>query len=122
MQNVCKVHHIEILYITLYNPNSNSPVERFHSTLAKTLLRLKNTKSNESIETLMNYALLSYNNSIHSATDYIPFQIIRGRLDYRKSFKIDNKITISQYIQDHTENIQTLNKIRTKPRTRHKRN
>lgn len=55
-------HHIEIHYTTPYNPNSNSPVENFYSTLSETILTLKNSKPNESIETLMNLALLSYNN------------------------------------------------------------
>lgn len=111
IQGLSETHKIEIHYTTLYNPNSNSPVERFHSTLAETILTLKMEKPNEPIEMLMNYALLSYNNSVHSSTNYTPFAITRGKLNYRNPFEIDEPTRVSQYLQDHIENIKELNQL-----------
>ncbi|KAL3279421.1 hypothetical protein HHI36_016932 [Cryptolaemus montrouzieri] len=59
----------------------------------------------------MNYALLSYNNSVHSALEYTPFQITRGKLDYRNPFELDDNHKISQYIQDHSENLKTISTL-----------
>lgn len=109
--NLCEMHGIEIHFTTLYNPNSNSPVERFHSTIAETLLTLKQSKPKESIDALMNYALLSYNNSIHSATNFTPFQIIRGKLNYKNPLELDEKTKVNQFLQEHQENIKTINEI-----------
>lgn len=111
VQEFCKLHQIEIHYTTIYNPNSNSPVERFHSTISETLKVLQEQKPRETIANIMNYALLSYNNSIHSATNYTPFQIVRGKLDYKNPFELNDSDKVNQYIQDHSENIQILNAL-----------
>lgn len=110
IQNLCSVHSIEIHYCTPHNPNSNSPIERFHSTINEIILTLKNQKPKENISNLMAYAILSYNNSTHSALKYTPFQIVRGKLDYKNPLELSEEERLSQYIQDHSENIKIINK------------
>lgn len=56
----------------------------------------------------MNYAVLSYNNSTHSASKYTPFQIVRGKLDYKNPLELSNDQTLSQYMQEHAENIKLI--------------
>lgn len=107
-QGFCRTHELEIHYVTIYNPNSNSPVERFHSTLAESLRTLQKEKPHETIENLMNYAILSYNNSIHTATNYTPFQIIKGKLNYKNPFEISEQTRVAQYVRDHCENINII--------------
>lgn len=77
IQDFCLLHQIDIHYVTVYNCNSNSLVERFHSTLIKALRTLRNEKLDISLKHLMNYVILLYNDSIHTATDYTP-------LNYKK--------------------------------------
>lgn len=109
LQKFCLLHNIEIHYCTPYNPNSNSPVERFHSTLQESILALKNEKPNESIMNLMNYAILAYNNSTHNSLKFTPFQVVKGRLDYKNPLEITEEEKLSQYILDHSEKIKNLN-------------
>lgn len=108
IQNLCSLHKIEIHYCTPHNPNSNSPIERLHSTLSEIILTLKHQKPKENIIILMNYAVLSYNNSTHSASKYTPFQIVRGKLDYKNPLELSNDQTLSQYMQEHAENIKLI--------------
>lgn len=109
IQNLCFVHNIELHFCTPHNPNSNSPIERFHSTINEIILTLKNQKPKENISTLMSYAILSYNNSTHSALKYTPFQIMKGKLDYKNPLELTEEEKLSQYIQDHSENIKIIN-------------
>lgn len=108
VQNFCTLHNIEIHYCTPHNPNSNSYVERFHSTLNETILTLQNEKPNLNIINLMNYAILSYNNSTHNALKYTPFQIIKGKLDYKNPLELSEEDKLTYFIQEHSENIKTI--------------
>lgn len=110
LQNLCSLHKIEMHYCTPRNPNSNSPIERLHSTLQETIITLKNKDKNANITQLMNYAILSYNNSTHSALKYTPFQIIKGKLDFRNPIELSEEQIITNYMQEHSENIRTINK------------
>ena len=108
IQNLCSLHKIEIHYCTPHNPNSNIPIERPHSTLNESILTLKHQKPKENIIMLMNYAILSYNNSTHSASKYTPFQIVRGKLNYKNPLELSEDQTLSQYMQEHAENIKII--------------
>lgn len=41
----CKLHKIELHYTTVNNPSSNSPIERFYSTISEKNKHLKNERS-----------------------------------------------------------------------------
>lgn len=56
----------------------------------------------------MNYALLSYNNSVHSTTNYTPFQIVKGQLDFKNPFEITKEEQISDYINEHTQILESI--------------
>lgn len=85
----CKLHKIELHYTTVNNPSSNSPIERFHSTLLEKLriLRIKNPGDLPS--NIVISAILIYNQSIHSATGYSPFHLLYGPYDELIEFDID---------------------------------
>lgn len=87
IQDLCKLYKIELHYTTAYNPNSNSPIERFHSTILESIRVLREEKPHQDVINLMQYAILSYNNSVHSATEYTPFQIAKGQLDLKNPFE-----------------------------------
>jgi hypothetical protein len=108
LSDFCKLHKIELHYTTPKNSNSNSPVERFHSTLAEEIRCLKLEKPRDSIETLISYAIIGYNNAIHSVTNYTPFEIVKGHINSDDPFEMTDTKIINNYIQQHKEKVQTL--------------
>lgn len=100
---------IDVHYITLLNSNSNSAIERFHSTNIEYLRIIQETRKELSILDQVPYAILGYNNSVHTATKQRPIDIINGHLDANNPFEIDvsEKLYInyiSQYKEYTTEN------------------
>ncbi|ERL96058.1 hypothetical protein D910_00903 [Dendroctonus ponderosae] len=77
IQDVCKTYQIELHFTTPYNPNSNSPVQRFNSTLKEALISLRSNYPSKNVQELIDIAMINYNNSIHSSYDYTTSQIIR---------------------------------------------
>lgn len=104
-----RLHNIQHHKILAHTPNENGIVERFHSTILEHLRILKLEKRNESIINLIPYALLAYNNSIHSFTKCRPIEIITGHFDPRDP--IDIKISehlLQQYVLEHREQMSKV--------------
>lgn len=76
-----------------YNPNDNGSIERLHSSLLENLRILQEQNPNNPISHLINYTILSYNNSIQTSTDYIHFQILSRLLDYKNHFDENERLT-----------------------------
>lgn len=108
LEDFCKLHKIELHFTTAKNSNSNSPVERFHSTLAEQIRCLRNEKPKESAEDLIRLSLIGYNNSIHTSTGYTPFEIINGHINSSNPFDLTDSKIISNYIQNHKESTKFL--------------
>lgn len=85
----CKLNKIELHFTTVNNLSSNSPVERFHSTIIEKLRILKQENPNETPENLMISAVLIYNQSIHSTTGYSPFHLLYGPYERLPSLHLD---------------------------------
>lgn len=124
----CKLHKIAIHFTTPGNSNSNSPIERVHSSLLENCRVLKLQDENLSIKQTMQYAILGYNSSVHSVTKQKPFDIIHGRLKSIDPFDLTDDIIVNQYISDRKEKLKLLyNKIteqsnNSKEKTIRKRN
>ncbi|EFA10868.1 hypothetical protein TcasGA2_TC001689 [Tribolium castaneum] len=115
LENFCNLHKIELHYTTSKNSNSNFPVERFHSTLAEQIRCLKLERPNENTNTLMKYVIVGYNNSIHSTTNFTPFEVIKGHVDSLNPFELTEEKATSNYIQNHKEKAKLLyDKIKNK--------
>lgn len=100
----CKLNKINLHFTTVNNPSSNSPIERFHSTILEKLRILKLKNPNENPANLMITATLIYNQSIHSATGYSPFHLLYGPYDKLPEF--DLNITIyEQYNEKRKQEI-----------------
>lgn len=57
----------------------------------------------------MLYAVLAYNNSIHSATDKKPIEIINGHLDNRDPFDINlENLCLQNYVEKHKQITSSL--------------
>lgn len=112
VQEFFKIHKVELHFISVNHPQSNGSIERLHSTLIEHL-RIIRTKNNGKIDILnqMPYAILGYNNSIHSVTNQKPIDIINGHLNTKDPFDINiNEKLINNYIQEHRELTQEIYK------------
>ncbi|EFA13085.1 Retrovirus-related Pol polyprotein from transposon opus-like Protein [Tribolium castaneum] len=89
LQEFCKLFKINLHLTTNYNPSSNSPIERIHSTFLEKLRTLKIENSNESPQNLMISAVLIYNQSIHSTTGFTPFSLLYGPYEIINAHEID---------------------------------
>lgn len=115
LEDFCKLYKIDLHYTTPKNSNSNSPVERFHSTLIEHYRCLKEENKQYSPPELMKRVVLAYNNSIHSVTKFTPFEILKGHINSQNPFDLNDHLIISNYVQNHKENTKLLyNKIQEK--------
>nr|CAH7755026.1 unnamed protein product [Callosobruchus chinensis] len=111
VQELLEIHKIKIHFICSQHPESNGTVERFHSTLIEHIRLLNNQAEykTESIETKINYAILAYNNTIHSVTKLKPYEIITGHLDTSSPFNIDvDRQIMNNYLSNHKEKLKLL--------------
>lgn len=104
MVEFCKLNKIELHFTTVNNPNSNSPVERFHSTILEKLRILKLKNPRDSPSNLMISAVLIYNQSIHSSTGFSPFYLLYGPYDR----PIDFDLGLTVYEQYNEKRKQEL--------------
>lgn len=100
-----KLHKIEIHFTTVNNSSSNSPVERFHSTLIEKLRTLREQNPEDPLDDTFTHAILIYNQSIHSATNFSPFSILYG--PYAEEIHFDFDLPVYEtYNQRHKDELQ----------------
>lgn len=121
IRELLNLHRIKIHYISSQHPESNGPIERFHSTLVEHIRLFNNQEEfrNESIEMKLNYAILAYNSTVHSITKLKPFDIIYGHLNPTDPLDIDLEAQIlNDYVQKHKDKTKKIYEI-VKDRTIH---
>ncbi|ERL91686.1 hypothetical protein D910_09013 [Dendroctonus ponderosae] len=92
LEDLCRLYKIELHFGTSKNSNSNSPVERFHSTLIEHYRCIKQENKQLTPEQIIRRALLGYNNSIHSVTKFTPFEIIKGHINGTNPFDLSDHV------------------------------
>lgn len=104
VEDCMRLHKIETHFTSPNHSQSNSPVERLHSTLIEHLRILNEQYPNEPIQDKMIYAILGYNNSIHSVTKFKPIDIVNGHTDSTDFVDIDLAAHLrSDYVMKHRE-------------------
>lgn len=102
--NLHNIHHHRV---APHTPNENGIVERFHLTILEHLRILKLSHKLESVMNLMPYAILAYNNSIHSLTKCKPLEVITGHFDPRDPFDMDiSSHLLQQYMVNHKDKMK----------------
>lgn len=104
LKDFLKLHNIKLHLITPNHHESNSPVERLHSTLIEHFRLLKNTPENKR----MPYCILAYNNSIHSNLKLTPYEILFGHTDGLNPFELCNDRFYNVYTNDHKDKMHIL--------------
>lgn len=108
---ICALHNIHIHFTTPYNPNSNSPIERLHSTLAE-IIRVQRLTDKDESTNLMKYAVIAYNNTIHSSTGFTPFELLYGHTDSRNPLELHcPKEFYQEYVIKHKQIMENTQKL-----------
>ena len=116
LKELLKLHKIMPHFTTPQNPNSNSPIERLHSTLLEHIRIMKNKKITDDTKLLMKLAILAYNSTNHTTTGITPFELLYGHTNTREPLDLyyDN-VYFQDYIQQHKERTKHLyNQIASK--------
>lgn len=111
VKELLQLHKINIHFISSQHPESNGIAERFHSTIIEhiRLLNLQNEYKKDPIEQKVNYALLAYNNTVHSVTKLKPFEIITGNICNNSALDIDiEQQLVNDYVSKHKEKIKLV--------------
>lgn len=109
IKEICATHDINIHFTTPYNPNSNSPIERFHSTIGEIIRIQKLTNKEDPIQSIMKYSVIAYNNSIHSSTDYTPHELLFGHTASRNPLELHYpKEFYQDYVIKHRANAEAV--------------
>lgn len=69
---------ISHIFCSPYHPESNGALERSHSTIKEYLKFYVNTDK-DNWDDFLDTAIFSFNNSVHSATNFTPFELMFGR-------------------------------------------
>lgn len=95
-QEYCKLFKIDLHFTTNYNPSSNSPIERFHSTILEKIRIAKLKNKNDTSQNLMISTITMYNQTIHSSTGFTPFSLLYGPYDNLNAHQLDLDKTLYQ--------------------------
>lgn len=111
-QDFTKLYKIHLHTTSAKNSTGNSPVERFHSTLTEIIRIIYNQNKSKPISEIMDEALITYNNSIHSTTKLTPFELISGHYNQSNPLNIKfNQLIGQDYLQEHKNNYETLARV-----------
>lgn len=111
LRELTDLHKIQLHIGTPNNPNSMGMIERFHSTIIEIYRLAKYERKYTDAASVMTYAVMAYNNTIHSATDLTPFEVVFGHTKLNSTFDIDfDKSYTQQLIKDHRKRTHELYK------------
>lgn len=111
LRELTDLHKIKLHIGTPNNPNSMGLIERFHSTIIEIYRLAKYEKKFTDAASVMTYAVMAYNNTIHSTTDLTPFEAAFGHTELNSTFNSEfDKAYKQQLIKDHKKRTQVLYK------------
>lgn len=89
IKDLIKLYEIEHHLTTPNNPRSNGAVERFHSTLIEHYRVSKLASPNLKPIVRVKQCVISYNNTIHSATNFTPQELLLGQTNAANPYSIN---------------------------------
>lgn len=89
MKEMLSFYKIDLHIGTPHNPNSMGIVERFHSTIIEIYRIAKYEQKITDAASVMSYAVMSYNHTIHSTTGLTPFEVVFGHTESNSAFYVD---------------------------------
>lgn len=101
LSNLFKTKHVTT---TPYHPQTNGALERSHLTLKDYLKHFINDKQTDWDE-YIEFAMFSYNSTIHLSTNYSPYELLFGHKNYLPS-SIVQEPTFSYTYDDYIKSLQ----------------
>lgn len=109
LKETLNFYKIDLHVGTPHNPNSMGIVERFHSTLTEIYRLAKYEHKFTDAASVMSYAIMAYNQTIHSTTGLTPFEVVFGHTDAISPFNVEfNKDYTQKLVQDHKKRTEYL--------------
>lgn len=108
IKEYCKASNIEYHATTPLNSSSNSPVERFNSTLLEKLRILKDKDKFTPLDQILTTVIINYNSSIHATTKRPPFNILYGPHYDALDHMFRPSVLVDEYIQRQSDQIRAL--------------
>lgn len=111
VKEILGLHKIKIHFISTQNPQSNGLCERFHSTMIEHIRLLNNQTEfkKDNIMKKVKYAIIAYNNSIHSVTKLTPCEVLFGHINSNNLLDIDiENQYANDYVLSHKEKTKKL--------------
>lgn len=103
-KDFCKQYTLNHYLVSYQQTSSNGPVERLNSTITETYRIIHDKHRDKDPEDILNEVIITYNNAIHSATKYTPFELFYGR-----TYKFDKD---AKYTSNH-EYLEKLRQFQT---------
>ncbi|XP_049868136.1 uncharacterized protein LOC126368283 [Pectinophora gossypiella] len=114
LKETLQFYKIELHIGTPHNPNSMGLIERFHSTILEIYRIAKYEHKITDAASVMTYAVMSYNQSIHSTTGLTPFEVVFGHTSASSTFNVDFcKEYTQKLVRDHVKRTKYLYKFLT---------
>lgn len=109
LKETLQFYKIDLHIGTAHNPNSMGLIERFHSTILEIYRIAKYEHLITDAADVMTYAIMSYNQTIHSTTGLTPFEVVFGHTDSNSTFAVNfNKQYTQQLVNDHMKRTKYL--------------
>lgn len=109
MKEMLSFYKIDLHIGTPHNPNSMGIVERFHSTIIEIYRIAKYERKITDAASVMSYAVMSYNHTIHSTTNLTPFEVVFGHTESNSAFNVDfDKQFTQQLVREHARKTKYL--------------
>lgn len=111
MKELLSFYKVDIHIGTPNNPNSMGLIERFHSTILEIYRLAKYERKFTDAATVMTYAIMAYNDTIHSVTGLTPFEVVFGHTESNSQFNVNfEQEYTQQLVRDHVKRTRYLYK------------
>lgn len=113
MKDIAKLFRIKQINCSAYHPQSNGALERSHCTLADYLKHFVNDKQTD-WDRWVDFAMFSYNTSVHTSTKYMPFELLFGikpNIPASLTAKPEFKYTYDDYVSELKVKLQKSHEI-----------
>lgn len=109
LKELLTFYKVDIHIGTPNNPNSMGLIERFHSTILEIYRLAKYEHKLTDAASVMMYAVMAYNQTIHSVTGLTPFEVVFGHTESNSQFhaNFDQQYT-QQLVREHAKRTHYL--------------
>lgn len=108
------LYKIDLHIGTPHNSNSMGMIERFHSTILEIYRLAKYEHKFTDAASVMTYAIMAYNQTIHSVTGLTPFEVVFGHTEGNPQFNVEfDKEYTQMLVKDHVKRTKYLYKYIT---------